>query len=808
MARDATNALQDYSPYAQLVAALLPRAAGLSIFNPDGELRWTSEEAVPPQLPQLIARAAALAAVSEEVGERVQLGANEPAYLFWLRGDDGKPAAVLGIRWRSAENDPRTFSYVHAMLRPVIECLKREIALKTRLEGGAAGAPDADGDNADLKVLLSTDAPNAGGDIAQLLNHINSHMRCDFTALLMPERNLVVVTRAEGREVDTSILARAHRHLMSLAQLGKEALLLNEPGSLPGVNLPLRALVSGVRSPAGRPSAVLVMFRSLEGAEFRRRDGLLADLLVRRASGLIEARYDALTGLFTRQAFEPRVRAALAEREGNWSFLYIDADRLHAINDNHGMQVGDRLLVKLGELIRARMTPGGAAARITGDRFAILLPASEEDATAFADALRAGIAGLSAASLGASGDAALQSSLSVGVAAVAAGADPMSALGAAETACRSAKRHGRNRVERFAPGGDTTVVVKIGSTVTEAAASAVRSILEGDKLCLHAQLIAPLPGNVAPIPHFELLLRVQDEKGEFAGPGRFIADALRLGLMSTVDRWVVRETLKLLRPRAQLVAGGAVVLTVNLSGQSLADPDFAGELIAQLQESGVDPRALCFEFGEPDVIEHLAAAEPLMHALRDLGCHIALDDFGTGMASLTSLRSLPLTMLKIDGSFVRELLKDPRAEGMVRGMIHLANSANAATVAESVETEEIRLRLASMGVAYGQGFAIARPVPLADAVRDLPTWVSVSRQRRGHETELGDEDDTVSAALQKQLQRELLAGGIDTSVLDDDLETAMQRLIAADGDDDRVSGDINIEDFLLTGELSPRKAAG
>src|SRR5690606_10017894 len=118
---------------------------------------------------------------------------------------------------------------------------------------------------------------------------------------------------------------------------------------------------------------------------FRRREGMLADLLARRAAALIEARYAALTGLFTRQAFEPRVRALQSERrDGPWSVLYIDADRLHVINDNHGMQVGDRLLVKLGELIRSRLTPGGAAARITGDRFAILLPASEEDATAFA----------------------------------------------------------------------------------------------------------------------------------------------------------------------------------------------------------------------------------------------------------------------------------------------------------------------------------------------------------------------------------------------------------------------------------------
>lgn len=787
MSRDSADLQQDFSPYAQLVAALLPRAAGLSIFAPDGELRWTSDETISPQLPALIAQSAALAVVKQEAGERAQLGADEPVYLFWLRGEDRAPVAVLCIRWRSTENDPRTFAYVHAMLRPVIDCLKRELTLQARLAAlGAAPAAgavphDADGE-ADLQVLLSTPeaTPAGGGDIAQLLNQVNTHMKCDFTALLMPERNLVVVTKAEGRQIDTSVLARAHRHLMSLAQLNKEALLLNDPGSVPGVNLPLRALVSTVRNAAGRTSAVLALFRGREAPVFRRRDGLLADLLARRAAAVIEARYDALTGLFTRQAFEPRVRTLIAERAaGPWCFLYIDADRLHAINDNHGMHVGDRLLVKLGELIRTRLAPGGGAARVAGDRFAILVPANAEDATAFAEGLRTAIAALSPASLGVTADAELQSSLSVGVAPLAEGADPLHTLAEAEAACRSAKRHGRNRVERFEPGGDTTVVAEIGEAIAEAEANSVRHILEGERLSLHAQLIAPLPGNIAPTPHFELLLRVQDEQGEPVGPGRFLADATRLGMMSAVDRWVLRETLSMLAPREQLLRGGAVVLTINLSGQSLGEPGFTGELLAQVQDSGVDPKALCFEFSEAAVIEHLPEAEELMRGLRALGCHTALDDFGTGMASLASLRTMPLTMLKIDGSFVRDLLKDPRAEGLVTGMIHLARSAGLATVAECVETDEIRLRLTSLGVDYGQGFAIARPVPLSDAIRDLPTWASVARQRQGGDIELGDEDDTVSAALQKELQRELLARGVDAQALvDDELEAALQQLMS------------------------------
>ncbi len=798
----------DFTPYGQLVAALLPRAAGLSIFEPDGELRWTCDEAVDPELPQRIARAAAMAGRDGQPGERVQLAANQPAYLFWLRDETLQLTAVLCVRWRVAENEPRTFSYVHAMLRPVIECLCRELHLHARLAARGAAptgqdAGDADPQDSDLQVLRSTSEGACGGDIALLLDQINTHLRSELTALLMPERNVLVITKAPGCQIDNAVLARAHRHLVSVAQLGTEALLLNEPGSLPGVDLPLRALVSTVRNAAGRASAVLVMFRQREAAEFRRRDGLLADLLVRRAAEVIEARYDAMTGLFARHAFEPRVRTLQAERpQGPWSFLYLDADRLHSINDHHGMQVGDRLLAKLGELIRARLTPGGAAARMSGDRFAILLPAMEADAMLFAEGLRAAIAALTPASLGATGDSQLRSSLSVGVAPCERMAgDPRAALAAAEAACRAAKRLGRNRVERYTPGGDTTMVTQVGAKLPMVDADAVRVILEGGQLSLHAQLIAPLPACSAPTPHFELLLRVQDEQGNAAGPGRFLGDARRLGLMSAVDRWVVRETLAQLKPRAQLLEGGAVVLTLNISGQSLGEPQFGIDLLAQLRDSGVDPKALCFEFCESEVIAHQAAAEELMWELRGLGCRIAMDDFGTGHASLDNLRALPLTMLKIDGSYVRDVLKDPRAEAMVQGLMHLARSGGFLSVAECVETEEVRLRLAGMGVDFAQGFAIARPVPLADAIRDLPTWASVARQRQGGDIELGGSDDTVSASLQQELQRELMAHGLAPVEADEDIETVMARLFA-DHAPKAVTPAANAADVLFPGRAA------
>ncbi len=765
----------DFSPYAQLVAALLPRATGITVFEPDGEVRWTSEDSVGPTKRKLAVTAAAAAQDSTEAGERVLTRQRDPLYLFWLRAESGTLIGIFSVSWRSGESEQRTFAYVHAMLKPVLECLRREVVLRARSSGAPSAAIEQDGGDADLRVLLTTSEtlrPDAANDgIGSLLQIVNTHMQCDFTALVVPERNLVMVAKAEGRAVDTSVLAKIHRQLLSLAQVRNKAWRLNAADSLPGVPLPCRVLSSPIANPAGRPAGVLALFRSRTAPEFRRRDAMLADLLARRAASIIDSSYDALSGLLTRRAFEQRARVLLdqhvAGRSAQWTGLYIDTDRMHVINDNYGMHVGDKLLSRLGELIRSRLTPGSLAARISGDRFAILLPTAGADATSFAEALRAGVAGLIGAHLGAT-DTSFSASVSIGVAAI---NDPRvdlsHAMAAAETACKAAKDRGRNRVELY-QANDVSIMRRHEDVNI---APALRAAISENRLRLDAQLIAPMFG--ARTPHFELLLRMIDEHGETVGPDRFMSAAVRYQLMPAVDRWVIQEAVRLLAPHAALLADRPVVFTINVSGQSLGEDGFADLVIGHIRGSGIPPQVFCFELTESAAIANLARAEVIMKRLRDFGCTIALDDFGTGLSSLAYLRALPVDMLKIDGSFVRDVLKDPRAESMVQAIAQLARSMNLVTVAEYVETDEIRLRVAHLGVDYGQGFGIARPAPFADAIRDLPTYASVARHRQGEEIDLGSDDHTISAELQQQL----LAAGIDLGG-EDDTQIRMEKILA------------------------------
>jgi len=764
----------DFSPYAQLVAALLPRAAGISLFEPGGELRWTSEDAIGPGAGSAVRASADKAGASNDAGERTQLLQDEPLYLFWLRDDARTLMAVLAVSWKTGEAEPRTFAYVHAMLRPLLECLRRELLLRARAGDMAASAASDQDADADLQVLLNaagSDQPDGAGDgVHALLNSVNKHMQCEFAALMMPERRLVVVVKAEGRDIDTSALAKIHRQLLSLATVRTEAALLNAPDSLPGIALPFRVLSCPLRNREGRTAGVLALFRSHDGPEFRRRDAMLADLLAQRGYGLVESSFDALTGLLTHKVFEQRARALLAQRtataDTHWTGLYIDTDRMHAVNDSHGMHVGDQLLARLGELIRSRLAPGSLAARASGDRFVILLPVAEAEAAGFAEALRAGAAALTGAHVGLT-DTAFAISISVGVAGIDTRRDLPHAVVAAEQACRQAKLGGRNRVEVFRAGDAPATPV-----ADDTSEAALRAAISGNRLRLDAQVMSPVAADGAGTPRFELLLRVIDGSGAAVSPGRFFAAAARYQLLPEVDRWVVQEAVRLLAPHAGMLNERPVVFSINLSAQTLSSEGFATFVIDQIRRSGIPSQALCFELAENMVVANVEKAELLMRSLREAGCGIALDHFGTGMSSLALLRTLPVDVLKIDGSFVRDVLKDPRAASMVQAIAQLAHSMQLATVAQHVETAEIRLRIASLGVDFAQGFAIGKPAAFAEAVQEFAALVAMDGGLTSEAPALDD------AVLSDELQEELLAAGIGIAGQNEDALSRMQKILA------------------------------
>jgi diguanylate cyclase (GGDEF)-like protein len=711
-----------FDPYVRLTRSLLPRASCVAMFGPSGELLWSTDPMVGPDLMNIVDDALLSAGANpDSAGQTRLLAGNHPVYLCALRDEAQQLLALVAIVCKASDgHDKRNhdFSFAYSLLAPMLECLRRDLVAHATIEELTETLGGLD---KDLNLLLtqgSADGPaeNDGNELPLLLQQTIEHLRAGTGALLVPEKSVTLVRSAGGRAPDTQFLMRAHRRLLALGQGQRAPLILNETASADSPEaFPYRVLCCSLRSRAGRPIGVLALLREPTAEEFTERDAHIAEILARKAIGAIESSYDALSGLYTRAALERRVRAIVADVKAAqpWSALYINVDQLHAINEKSGMHVGDSLLSQLGELIRQRLPPGAFGARISGDRFAVMLPARVRDAERFAESLREGCSKLTLMQ----GETRLPVSISIGVAPLdSANAELAHLLAAAETACKAAKDRGRNRVEVYQPN-DASIMRRHADV---GIAAQLREAIGAGRLHLDAQLILPFAAAESARPHYELLLRVTDDVGRTMGPDTFLSAANRFQLMPMIDRWVINHVIQALKPRAGILEGKALGFAINFSGQSLNDDSFADMLIETIASSGLDPELFCFELTENATVANLPRAEALMQRLRRLGCGVALDDFGTGLSSLSCLRQLPVTMLKIDGSFVRDVLKDARAESMVRAIAELARSMSVTTVAEYIETEAISARVAELGVDYGQGFAIGRPIPLDDLLTELP----------------------------------------------------------------------------------------
>ena len=709
-------------PYAQLFRALLPRAANIAVFNGAGLMRWSSDATMGPDLRSRLDALLPVARNPATGDGTLEMLGGQPCYLFWIRGDDGVLLAVVAVTARPTptESEPRAFSFAHSLLRPALECLRRELLAVHTVEDLTSSVVELD---EDLELLLADAAdanmaPDGSDELKSLLQRMVGHLKCTVAALIVPEKGIALVRGATDSKADGQLIARAHRQLLQIANANSHPVLLNDPQSGPLASvIACRALICPVRNASGRGMGVLALLRTAQQREFRPRDGRVAEILARRAAVVVASDYDALSGLYTRTAFEQRVRSIVAERTihgTSWSALYVNCDRLHVVNDNHGMHVGDTVIGQLGELIRGRLPPGALAARISGDRFTVLLPTEVEDASRFAESLRVGAEMLSALHPGQD----ISITISIGVAPLenGRGGELAHSLAAAETACKAAKDRGRNRVATYEVG-DQSIIRRFSDidVVTR-----VREALMHNRLRLHAQAIAPFKEGAHKPPHFELLLRMIDRDGSALGPDTFMSAAVRYQMMAEIDRWVVTRAIAMLKPYAQQLQSRPCVFAINFSGQSLGDDEFPDFLFESVQKSGINPRVFCFELTENATILNLARAEVVMRRLRRMGCEVALDDFGTGLCSLSYLRQLPVTMLKIDGSFVRDVIRDPRADSMVQVIAQLARTMSLDTVAEYVETDEIRERIAQHGVDYAQGYAIGRAVPFDEVLKTLP----------------------------------------------------------------------------------------
>ena len=422
-----------------------------------------------------------------------------------------------------------------------------------------------------------------------------------------------------------------------------------------------------------------------------------------------QATHDGLTGLINRKEFERRLLSVLESGQADkksHTVLYLDLDQFKVVNDTCGHVAGDQLLKQITGLLEQKLRDSDTFARLGGDEFGVLLPGCPlKSAMLIAEQLRQTVCDFRFVWQ----DKTFPIGVSIGLVTVSNECLTVSdVLKFADSACYVAKERGRNRIHVYEPD-DGDIAQRAGEMGWY---GRVHAALRDNRFVLLAQPILPL-GRATQTIHAEVLLRMIDENGAPVLPMAFIPAAERYNLMPAVDKWVIHAALSFLS--ARLAEGKSnIELAINLSGQSLNDEKFPIYLAEEFELLKVPYSAVCFEITETAAVANFTQAAQFIHHFKQLGCRFALDDFGSGMSSFAYLKHLPVDVLKIDGTFVKDIAEDSIDLAMVEAINKVGHAMGMQTIAEFVESEEILIRLQALGVDYAQGYYIGRPKPILE----------------------------------------------------------------------------------------------
>ncbi len=423
-----------------------------------------------------------------------------------------------------------------------------------------------------------------------------------------------------------------------------------------------------------------------------------------------QASHDALTGLVNRREFERRLQEAMDSAQTanvGHALCYLDLDRFKTVNDTCGHTAGDNMLREVASLIKEAVRDSDTVGRIGGDEFALLLVGCPlEKARQIADDVVRSVNDYRFVWK----DKIFNIGVSIGLVEIGRGGGAIEdIMNSADSACYVAKKQGGLHVHVYSAreeasarhSGETHWLQKL------------QGALRDNKFELYYQPIVHAQANGLRGPAIEVFVRLMGEPGQPGAPtNEFIRAAERYRLMPHIDRWVVQTVLSALgRGGLRLPPGRSVA--INIAGQTLGDSDFLEFVVDCFDHTGADPGDICFEVTESSVVANLDHAQRFIAVLHGMGCEFALDDFGSGLSSFSTLRTLLMDYLKIDGSFINNLAGDTVNRAMVAAMIELSRSLNFRVVAEQVEDQLSLDTVTGMGIDFVQGFVVGRPEPLS-----------------------------------------------------------------------------------------------
>ena len=419
-----------------------------------------------------------------------------------------------------------------------------------------------------------------------------------------------------------------------------------------------------------------------------------------------QATHDALTELINRREFENRVNRTIDTAKLNNSrhvLCYLDLDQFKIINDTCTHVAGDELLKQFANILLSNFRFRDTVGRLGGDEFAVLLEhCSVQQAEKHAQELLDKVSDFQFHW----NNTSFRIGVSIGIVAIDQNTQNISVLlSHADISCYAAKHAGRHCIHVFqASDNDLAFVHKELQWI-----SRINRALNENLFNLYIQPIVQLNSYLKPPDHFEVLIRLQDSRGEIIPPGAFLPAVERFNLSLQLDQWVISGVFDWIQKVGQQNSR-APFLSINLSGQNLGNKQLLAFIKSQFKtHQDVSTEQICFEITETAAINNLTDAKAFISELSELGCKFSLDDFGSGLSSFDYLKNLPVDLLKIDGQFVKDIVNDPIDAALVKSINEIGHVMGKKTIAEFVENKQILEILATLKVDYVQGYYLGRP---------------------------------------------------------------------------------------------------
>lgn len=710
-----------FEPHARLIQVLYPRAKGVAVYDASGTLVWQKDADLDASLSgqvRALLQDSNDPEKNEQHGWHRLLQGSIPAYLFWLRDERGEPLGIVGVTGKAPGMNapPPAFTDIEKVLQPVLQCLAREIATLRRI-------PSADQDRETLRLeqsewvasrILPLLAPGQKEPLRAMLTAVVDRADAALAALVIPDRSLRLVVEPDGwnNEQAQDALRRAHRRLLT-SVVGKCASTISNRVREKGDEASAYRLVAvPLLQRADQAAGYLLLLKSSIGSDFGPLEQRLLERIAPLAYALVDRDYDALTSLHTLAGFEQAARRVLpADGTPPASVICVDIEGLGEINARLDGDAADRVIRRVAKLLRTPQVPASTiSARLAGGRFACLLPKCElEEAERVAERIREAARKLAAAR----DKRAMEVRLRTGVAVVLAGANGLrDALIAAHAAARDA-----HTADKILGGTEHTSQTRTRSGRQKIPVF-LREALREERVRVFAQPMRALRDPRRPL-RLELLARILDDQKRLVTPLEFLAAGPDPDALAELDRCVMTLTLAMLVEHSATVARQRIELALNVSGRSLEISEFHDWICEQLRRCVVPADSWLFEISETTASRQPRDVEKFARRIMSVGARVVLDDVGSAGSDAVRLKTHHASAIKMDGSLIRDLADDPRAQRLVEALTQWAANSRMETVAEQVESELVRDKLARFGIDYVQGYVICEPRPFVDILEEL-----------------------------------------------------------------------------------------